>query len=183
MTDSIEKVLYSKADIEEAVSRVAHDINRDYKDSGKKLVLVCILKGSLIFCSDLMRKIDRELTVEFMKASSYGAGTTSQGTINIQLDLTLNDPENTDIIIVEDIIDSGHTLSLLVKNLKDRGAASVKTVTLLNNPYRRAANIEPDYCGIKMTENAFVVGYGLDYNEFYRNLDYIGVLKPEIYQK
>ena len=99
------------------------------------------------------------------------------------MDFTLKDPENTDIIIVEDIIDSGHTLSLLVKNLKERGAASVKTATLLNNPHRRAAKIEPDYCGIKMQENAFVVGYGLDYNEAYRNLDYIGVLKPEIYQK
>ena len=159
---------------------MAEKITNDYKNSDKKLVLICILKGSLMFTAELMKRIDLPMELEFMKVSSYGSKTVSSGYINIHLDIKRDDMEDVDFIIIEDIIDSGKTLSHLVRYLKERGAASVKTCTLLDKPDRRAVDFTPDYCGATIPDE-FVVGFGLDYNEKYRNLPYVGILKPEVY--
>lgn len=180
MLNDIEYVLLDEKQIDELTSRLAAQIVEDYKDSNKKLVLICILKGSLPFTCDLMRKIDLPLEVEFMKASSYGARATSSGIINIHLDIKREDVSDVDFILIEDIVDSGYTLSHLVKYLAERGANSVKTCTLLDKPSRRKVDFKPDYCGVEVPDS-FVVGYGLDYAEKYRNLPFVGVLKPEVY--
>ena len=180
MLKDIERTLLSEEQIDEITTKLASQINKDYKDSSKKLVLICILKGSLIFCSDLMKKIHIPLEIDFMKVSSYGARSTSSGIINIHLDVKRDDMENVDFIVVEDIIDSGNTLSHLVKYLSERGANSVKTCTLLDKPTRRKVDFTPDYVGTEIPDE-FVVGYGLDYNEKYRNLPFVGVLSPSVY--
>lgn len=180
MTGDIESVLVSEKQIDEITSRIAGQINRDYAGSGKQLVLICILKGSLMFTCELMKKITLPMEVDFMKVSSYGAGTSSTGVVNIHLDIKRNDMSNADFIIVEDIVDSGRTLSHLVKYFSERGANSVKTCTMLDKPSRRTVAFTPDYCGMIIPDK-FVVGFGLDYNEKYRNLPFVGVLKPEIY--
>jgi len=180
MTQDIESILVSAEEIDALSTKLAKQITDDYKDSPRKLLLLCILKGSLIFMSDLMRKIELPLEIDFMKVSSYASSTVSSGKLNIQLDLNRDDLKDVDILIVEDIIDSGNTLSKLVKNLIDRGVGSVKTCTLLDKPERRSVNFHPDYCGITIPDK-FVVGYGLDYAEKYRNLPYIGILKPQAY--
>lgn len=182
MRNDIESVLVSEQEAAEICDRLAKQITDDYRDSDKQLVLICILKGSLTFTAELMRRIPLPLEVEFMKASSYGSKTVSSGIINIHLDIKRDDIENVDFIIIEDIVDSGYTLSHLVNYLKERGAASVKTCTLLNKPERRKIHFEPDYSG-KIIPDKFVVGFGLDYNEKYRNLPFVGVLKPEVYSK
>ncbi|MBO5883805.1 MAG: hypoxanthine phosphoribosyltransferase [Clostridia bacterium] len=182
MNDSIERILFTEEEIKEATAKVASEISRDYKDAEGTTVLLCILKGSLVFCSDLMRKLDFPTELEFMKVSSYGSGTISSGQLNITLDISRKDLSDINIIIVEDIIDTGITLSRIHDMLVKRGAKSVKTVALLNNPARRGTPYEPDYSGLFMP-NEFVVGYGLDYNEKFRDLPYIGVLKPEIYKR
>lgn len=180
MKNDLSKILVSEQQIDEMTSSLAKKIEEDYKDSKKELVALCILKGSLVFTADLIRKINIPVSLEFMKVSSYGAGTVSSGKINIQLDMSRTDYENIDILVIEDIIDSGYTLSLLLELLKERGANSVKTCTLLNKPERRKIDLKPDYFGTVIPDE-FVVGYGLDYNEKYRNLPYIGVLDPKIY--
>lgn len=180
MLKDIERILVSEEQIDEITTRIASQISEDYKNSSKKLVLICILKGSLMFCSDLMKKIHIPLEIEFMKVSSYGARSTSSGIINIHLDIKRDDMENVDFIVVEDIIDSGNTLSHLVKYLSERGANSVKTCTLLDKPSRRIVEFTPDYCGMEIPDK-FVVGFGLDYCEKYRNLPFVGILKPEVY--
>ena len=180
MIKDIESILVSEKEISEISDRLAKQITEDYKNSGKKLVLVCILKGSLLFTSELMKRINLPLEVDFMKVSSYGAKTVSSGYINIHLDIKRDDMSDVDFIIVEDIIDSGRTLSHLVRYLSERGANSVKTCTLLDKPDRRQVDYEADYCG-KVIPDKFVVGFGLDYNEKYRNLPFIGILKPEVY--
>ncbi|MBQ8524094.1 MAG: hypoxanthine phosphoribosyltransferase [Clostridia bacterium] len=177
--DVIEKVLISEEMINEAVERIAADIDRDYSE--KNLLLLGILKGSVVFMGDLMKKIKSPLEIDFMKVSSYGAGTTSSGRINIILDLHRSDLSEKDIIIVEDIIDSGRTLSYLVEYLSLNGARSVKTCTLLDKPTRRTVEFVPDYVGYEIPDE-FVVGYGLDYDEQYRALPYVGVLKREVYE-
>lgn len=177
--DIIEKVLVSEEMINEAVERIAADIDRDYSE--KNLLLLGILKGSVVFMGDLMKKIKSPLEIDFMKVSSYGAGTTSSGRINIILDLHRSDLSEKDIIIVEDIIDSGRTLSYLVEYLSLNGARSVKTCTLLDKPTRRTVEFVPDYVGYEIPDE-FVVGYGLDYDEQYRALPYVGVLKREVYE-
>ncbi len=177
--DIIEKVLISEEMINEAVERIAADIDRDYSE--KNLLLLGILKGSVVFMGDLMKKIKSPLEIDFMKVSSYGAGTTSSGRINIILDLHRSDLSEKDIIIVEDIIDSGRTLSYLVEYLSLNGARSVKTCTLLDKPTRRTVEFVPDYVGYEIPDE-FVVGYGLDYDEQYRALPYVGVLKREVYE-
>ncbi|MBQ9113059.1 MAG: hypoxanthine phosphoribosyltransferase [Clostridia bacterium] len=179
MIKDIESILVNEKQIDEITTRIAGQINRDYKDS-KQLVLICILKGSLMFTCDLMKKLNLPVEIEFMKVSSYGAGTSSSGMINIHLDLKREDIGDADFIVVEDIIDSGRTLAHLVGYLADRGAKSVKTCTLLDKPSRRVVDFTPDYSGAEIPDK-FVVGYGLDYDEKYRNLPYVGVLKPEIY--
>lgn len=182
MTEDIKYVLASEEEISEICDRLAAEITRDYKNSDKKLVLICILKGSLLFTSELMKRIDIPLEIDFMKVSSYGSKTVSSGYINIHLDIKRDDMEDVDFIIVEDIVDSGKTLSHLVRYLKERGAASVRTCTLLDKPDRRAVDFIPDYFG-KVIPDEFVVGFGLDYDEKYRNLPFVGVLKPEVYSE
>lgn len=175
----IEEVLVTQEQIDRTTTRIAAEIDRDYKDS-KRILLLCILKGSVVFMGDLMKKISLPVEIDFMKVSSYHGGTVSSGRINIILDLHRHDLSECDIIVVEDIIDSGRTLSYLVEYLSLNGAHSVKTCTLLDKPSRREVDFVPDYCGIEI-EDKFAVGYGLDYKELYRTLPYIGVLKPEIY--
>ena len=182
MLNNIESILVSAEEIEEISKRIAAQINEDYKDSPKKLVLICILKGSLMFTSELMKYITLPMEIEFMKVSSYGSKTVSSGVINIHLDIKRDDIEDVDFIIVEDIIDSGKTLSHLVRYLKERGANSVRTCTMLDKPDRRTVDFTPDYSGCVIPDK-FVVGFGLDYCENYRNLPFVGVLKPEVYSE
>ncbi len=180
MREDIESILVSEDELNEICRKLAAQITEDYKNSDKKLVLVCILKGSLMFTTELMKRIDLPLEVDFMKASSYGSKAVSSGIINIHLDIKRDDMDEVDFIIVEDIIDSGRTLSHLVRYLKERGAASVRTCALLDKPDRRTVDFDPDYVG-KIIPDKFVVGFGLDFNEKYRNLPFVGVLKPEVY--
>ncbi len=180
MTNDIKSILISEAECQEIVTRIADQVSEDYK--GKRLLLVCILKGSVVFMGDLMKKIKIPVEIDFMKVSSYGAGSKTTGSVNILLDLHRKDLDSVDILIVEDIIDSGKTLSHLTKYLALKGAKSVKTVTMLDKPDRREVEFTPDYCG-RVIPDEFVVGYGLDYAEKYRALPYIGILKPEVYEK
>ncbi len=180
MKKDLAKILIDERELDEIVSRIASEIHNDYKDSDKPLVLVVILKGSMPFASDLMKRIDLPLELEFMKVSSYGSGTSSSGDIKIHLDLKRSNLQDCNLLVIEDIIDSGRTLTCLSKLLMERGVSNVRTCTLLDKPSRREVEFEPDYCG-KVIPNEFVVGYGLDFNEKYRNLPYIGVLSPEIY--
>lgn len=182
MNKDVGYILVSEEEIDSIVKRIANEITEDYKNKGTKLLLLGILKGSVVFMGDLMKNIDLPVEIEFMKVSSYGRGTTTSGSVNIVLDIQRNDLANVDIIIVEDIIDSGRTLSYLVEYLKLKGANSVKTVTLLDKPSRREVDFAPDYTG-KIIPDEFVVGYGLDYDEMYRALPYVGVLKREVYTK
>ena len=181
MKKDIEKVLVSEEEISTLCDRIAAQINNDYKNSGRPLVLICILKGSLMFASELMKRIELPLEIEFMKVSSYGSGASSTGVINIHLDIKRTDIADVDFIVIEDIIDSGRTLSHLIKYFIEKGASSVRTVTLLDKPSRRTVDFTPDYYGMVVPDE-FVVGFGLDYNEKYRNLPYIGILKREVYE-
>lgn len=178
--NDIEKILISESQINEIVERISLQIDTYYKNRDSRLLLLGILKGSVVFMGDLMKKITVPVEIDFMKISSYGGGTSTTGSINIVLDLHRKDLSNVDILIVEDIIDSGKTLSYLVNYLTLKGAKSVRTCTLLDKPERREVNFEADWVG-KVIPNEFVVGYGLDYDEKYRALPFIGVLKPEIY--
>ena len=178
MNNSVERILVSEEEIDGIVTRLAHEIDKDY--AGKNLVLVCILKGSVVFMGDLMKKLTVTLEIDCMKVSSYGAGTQSSGMIHIYLDLLRPDLSECDLLIIEDIIDSGNTLSYLVNYLLNKGARSVKTCTLLDKPSRRKVAFTPDYIGAEIPDE-FVVGYGLDYAEKFRALPYVGVLKPEVY--
>jgi hypoxanthine phosphoribosyltransferase len=182
MIRDIKEILFNEAQIDEITTKIADQIDEDYKDREKRLLLLGKLKGSVVFMSDLMKKIKRPVEIDFMKVSSYGAETESSGKINIILDLHRTDLSDLDILIVEDIIDSGKTLSYLVEYLKLGGARSVKTCTLLDKPSRRQVNFVPTYTGAEIPDE-FVVGYGLDYAEHYRTLPYVGILKPEIYTK
>ena len=180
MNSAVERILVSEEEIDAMVTRIASEIDRDYKD--KNLLLLCILKGSIVFMGDLMKKITVPLEIDCMKVSSYGNETESSGNINIRLDLTRPDLPECDILIIEDIIDSGRTLKYLTEYLTFKGAKSVKTCTLLDKPSRRVVDLVPDYVGREIPDE-FVIGYGLDYAEKYRALPYVGVLKPEIYTK
>lgn len=182
MNKDIKSILVSEKEIEEIVKEISERITNDYKDRDSKLLLLCILKGSVVFMGDLMKHINLPVEIDFMKVSSYGAGSKTSGSVNIVLDIHRNDLENVDIIIVEDIIDSGRTLSYLANYLTLKGAKSVKTVTLLDKPSRREVDFVPDYTG-KVIPDEFVVGYGLDYAEKYRALPYVGILKEEVYSK
>ena len=180
MRKDMAKILVTEEQIDEITTRIAKEIDRDYAGEDKNLILVCILKGSIVFMGDLMKKITVPVEIDCIKASSYGAGTVTTGTINIHLDLVRPDLDKCDLLIVEDIIDSGLTLSYLTKYLLGKGARSVKTCTMLDKPSRRRVEFTPDYCGAEIPDE-FVVGYGLDYNERYRALPYIGVLHPSVY--
>ena len=180
MNAAIKEILITEADIDATVTRLAAQIDKDYKGSDKRLVLLCILKGSIVFMGDLMKKLTVPVEIDCMKVSSYGSGTSTSGSVNIHLDITRDDLSECDLLVVEDIIDSGCTLSYLSEYLKLKGARSVKTCTLLDKPSRRKIEFTPDYVGIEIPDE-FVVGYGLDYDERFRALPYIGVLKPEVY--
>ena len=179
MRDDIDHILISEADLQKRVTEIGEAISRDY--AGKAPLLVSVLRGSFIFMADLTRHIQPFCQVDFMAVSSYGSGTMSSGQVNIVKDLT-DSIEGKDVIVVEDILDSGNTLSYLFQLLKARNPASLKLVTLLDKPSRRTKPIQADYVGFTVPDE-FVVGYGLDYDELYRNLPYIGVLKPQVYQK
>ena len=180
MHQDIKTVLVNEEEIKEITKKLGEQITNDYKDSEKPLIVIVILKGSMPFASDLIRHIDMPLEIEFMKVSSYGAGTKTSGEIKIHLDLNREHLENYNLLIVEDIVDSGRTLQRLTQLLKNRNANCVKTCTLLDKPSRREVDFVPDYCG-RTIPDEFVVGYGLDYNEKYRNLPYVGILKSEVY--
>lgn len=181
MLNDIREVLVSEKEIEEIVTRITNQINEDYKD--KNLLLVCILKGSVCFMSDLMKKITLPCAIDFMVAKSYYAGTESKGEIKIYKDLDVDISEY-DVLLVEDIFDSGRTLNLLVNKLKERNPRSIECCSLLDKPDRRdpAITMQLKYVG-KNVPDEFVVGYGLDYDEAYRNLPFVGVLKQEVYDK
>ena len=179
-SDDVAEILITEEQIDKIVTSIAAQIDRDYADSQRDLLLLAILKGSVVFMGDLMKKIKRPAEIDFMKVSSY-SGTETRGKVDIILDLHRRDLQNTDIIIVEDIVDSGNTLTYLNGYLRLKGANSVKCATMLDKPARRKVDFVPDYIGMKIPDY-FVVGYGLDYNEKYRTLPYIGVLKPEIYE-
>lgn len=179
MINDVKSILLNEKELDEITSTLAKKIENDYQD--KNLLLLGILKGSVVFMSDLMKKINLPMQIDFMKVSSYGDGTKSTGKINIMLDLHRNDLSTLDILIIEDIIDSGRTLSYLSEYLKLAGAKSVKTVTLLDKPSRREVDFTPDYCGTTIPDE-FVVGYGLDYAENYRTLPYVAILKPRVYK-
>jgi len=180
MNKDILKVLVDEKQLDEMTTRLAKEIDNDYFDNSEHVILLAILKGSVVFMGDLMKKLQTPVEIEFMKVSSYGATTKTTGNINIHLDLQRKNIEECDIIIVEDIIDSGRTLSYLVNYLLNKGARSVKTCTLLDKPSRREVEFNPDYSGMKIPDE-FVVGYGLDYDEKYRTLPYVGILRPEVY--
>lgn len=180
-TDAVESILLSEQEISDICDRIAAEIARDYAASKNRLVFVCIMKGSVMFCTELMKRIDLPIEFECMRVSSYRSGTVQTGNIILKLDLDRNDLSDCDILIVEDIVDSGRTLYHLTNHLRDRGASSVRTCTLLDKPSRREVSFTPDYCGTEIP-NKFVIGFGLDYAEMFRNLPYIGILKPEYYQ-
>ena len=180
MHKDVDKILVSEKELDEITTRIAKQIDEDYKGEDKNLVMLCILKGSLMFMSDLMKKVTVPVEIDCMRVSSYGAGTVSGGNINIMLDLVRPDIDKCDILIIEDIIDSGTTLSYLKKYLINKGVRSVKTCTLLDKPSRRKVEFVPDYIGLEIPDE-FVIGYGLDYAEKYRALPFVGVLKPEVY--
>jgi hypoxanthine phosphoribosyltransferase len=177
MREDIKEILLSKEQLEEIVSKLGKQISEDYKD--KNLMLVSVLKGSVVFMADLMRNVTVPCEIDFMAVSSYGKGTKTSGNVKIIKDLDRS-VENMDLLIVEDILDSGRTLSYLTELLRQRNANSIKICTLLDKPDRREADIKADYFGAVIPD-AFVVGYGLDYAERYRNLPYVGILKPSVY--
>ena len=182
MNKDVAKILVSEEEIDRITTRIAKEIDRDYAADDKRLILVCILKGSIVFTGDLMKKITVPVEIDCMRVSSYGAGTVTTGTINIHLDLIRPDLDQCDLLIIEDIIDSGITLSYLTKYLKGKGAKSVRTCTLLDKPSRRQVDFTPDYIG-KEIPDEFVIGYGLDYDERYRTLPFVGILKREVYSE
>jgi len=179
MKNDIAKVLISEEQLKQKVEELGARISEDYAD--KKLLMVGILKGSVVFMSDLMRAVTVPAALEFMAVSSYGSGTKTSGVVKIIKDINIP-LDGWDVLIVEDILDSGMTLSYLSKYIKDKGASSLKIVTLLDKPERRKVDVYPDYFGFNVPDE-FVVGYGLDYDEKYRNLPYVGILKPSVYEK
>ncbi len=171
------KVLVDEVTIRKRVRELGDIINREYVR--KDLLLVSVLKGSIIFMADLIRAITIPHEIDFMATSSYGGGTSSSGVVRILKDLN-NSIEGRNVVVVEDIIDSGNTLSYLLRLLQERRPATLRVMTLLDKPERREVDIHVDWVGFSIP-NEFVVGYGLDYDEVYRNLPYIGVLKPSVY--
>ncbi len=175
MMKGVQKILIDEKQIDADVERLAAQINLDYE--GKDLLLVGLLKGSFVFLSDLMKKITLPCSVDFMVVSSYGAATVSSGKVNMKKDLS-EDIRGKDVLIVEDIIDSGITLNAVMDILKGREPASLKLCSLLSKPSRRVQEVQIDYLGREIPDE-FVIGYGLDYNEKYRNLPYIGIIDPD----
>ena len=177
MKNDIQEVLFSEQQLADKVAELGARISADY--AGKDPLIVSVLKGSYVYMADLTRRISIPCNVDFMAVSSYGAGTKTTGEVQIIKDIG-SKIDGRHLIIVEDILDSGVTLSFLMKVLKARGAASIRLCTLLSKPERRKVDVPVDYLGFEIPD-AFVVGYGLDYAEKYRNLPYIGILKPSVY--
>ncbi len=176
--NDVQSVLLSEQQIADRVKELGAQISKDY--DGKKLLMVSVLKGSVVFMADLMRAINVPVSIDFMSVSSYGDGTKSSGVVKIIKDIDIN-LEGMDLLLVEDILDSGKTLAYLRELLEGRNPASIRVATLLDKPARRQADVKPDYCGFEVPDE-FIVGYGLDYAELYRSLPYIGVLKREVYE-
>lgn len=177
LDDVTEKILITEEQIRQRTRELAQEISRDYE--GQDLHLICVLKGGVVFLVDLMRELTIPHSVDFMATSSYGAATESSGVVRILKDL--DDPiAGRDVLIVEDIIDTGHTLDYLTRILREREPASLRICTLLNKRERREVDIPIDYIGFNIP-NKFVFGYGLDLDQIYRNLPYVAVLKPELY--
>lgn len=179
MERDIEKVLISQEEIKKIVSDLGARISEDYKD--KNLLMVSVLKGSVVFMADLMRAVTIPCRIDFMSVSSYGSGSKTSGVVKIIKDLDLN-LEGYDLLVVEDILDSGKTLDYLLKVLKQRNPASIKICTFLDKPERRQVNLFADYSGTTVPDE-FVVGYGLDFDEKYRNLPYVGALKRSVFSE
>jgi len=178
MNSDIEKILVSKEKIEETNKRLGHELTEEYR--GKNPLFVCILRGAAMFMMDLVKNVDIEMEYDFMDVSSYGGeNTVTTGDVRIIKDLDTS-VRDRDVVIVEDIIDTGYTLDRLVELFESRHAKSIKLVSFLDKPARRVKHVNVDYIGIKIPDE-FVVGYGMDYDEHYRNLPYVGVLKPEVY--
>ena len=179
MLNDIEKVLVTEQEISEITKALGKKITEEYK--GKNVLLVSILKGAVVFMADIMREIDLKCEIDFMVVSSYGSGVKTSGNVKIikDVDIPLT---GKDIIIIEDILDSGLTLNYIINMLKERNPNSIEICTLLDKPSGRKAEVYAKYIG-KEVPDAFVVGYGLDYDERYRNLPYVGILKPEVYTK
>ena len=174
----IQEVLISTEQLRQRVAEMARQITEDY--AGRTPIVIGILRGSFIFMADLVRQLDLPVVLDFMSASSYGAQTMSSGLVDIRLDLS-EDIAGRDVIVIEDILDTGNTLSKIIKELEGRKPASIAICTLLDKPERRKKDIKADYVGFTIPD-AFVVGYGLDYDQRYRHLPYIGVLKPKVYE-
>jgi len=179
MQGDIQEVLISQEALQAKVCELGAQISADYRN--KNLMMVSVLKGSVVFMSDLMRAIDIPVRVDFMHVSSYGTGVKTSGVVKILKDLDIP-IEGYDLLIVEDILDSGMTLGYLREILRKRNPCSIRIATLLDKPERRQVDIRPDYAGFVIPDE-FVVGYGLDYNERYRNLPYVGILKPAVYER
>ena len=177
MHQDVERILFTQEELARRVGELGEQITADY--AGKEVAVASVLRGSYIFMADLTRAIQLPITVDFMAVSSYGSGTVSSGQVEIKKDLS-DSIEGKDLISVEDILDSGNTLYYLMDVLRARKPASIRICTLLDKPERRSKPIAADYVGFSIPD-AFVVGYGLDYDEKYRNLPYIGILKPSVY--
>ena len=177
MHNDIKEILLTKQEIDMMVHKIASSVNDDFR--GEEVTAVVILKGSIMFAADLVRCLTVNVKLDFMQASSYGGGVESSGVIDIKKDLE-TDVKGKNVLIIEDIIDSGRTLSLLREEIEKRGAKKVAIASLLSKPSRRVVDVEVEYIGTDIPDE-FVVGYGLDMDEKYRQLDYIGILKPEVY--
>ncbi len=177
MLAEIQEILIDQEQLQQRIQELGAEISRDYQ--GKELHLICVLKGAVLFLADLARNLTVPVSFDFMAVSSYGASTESSGVVRILKDLE-ESIEGKDVLIVEDIIDSGLTLHYLYQNLHSRKPASLEICTLLDKPDRRRVDVPVKYCGFSIPDR-FVVGYGLDFAEKYRNLPYIGVLKDEVY--
>ena len=175
--NDVAEILITEEELKAICKKLGEQISRDY--AGKNLLLVSVLKGAVVFMSDLLREITCDCRIDFMAVSSY-SGTKTTGVVKFKKDLDIN-PDGCDILLVEDILDSGITLSYLKSVLKDRNAASIKVCALLDKPENRQADIKADYVG-RVIPDAFVIGYGLDYDEKYRNLPYVGILAPHVYE-
>ena len=177
MKDDLLKTLYTEDEIKKRVAEIGAEISRDY--AGKVPIVVGILKGASVFFADLIRAVDEPLQIDFMSLSSYGAGTKSSGVVTVRKDMDAK-VKGRSVIICEDIVDSGRTMEFLISLLKERGAEDVAVCALLSKPSRREVPVKIDYCGWEVPDE-FLVGYGLDYAEKYRNIPYIGILRPEVY--
>jgi len=178
LRDDVEKILIPEQELQARVAELGREINETYTDDDHPL-LICVLKGAFMFLADLVRHLEMRHEVDFMEISSYGAGTVSSGVVRILLDLEQN-IQGRHVLIVEDIVDSGRTLDYITRNLQTRGPASLRVCTLLSKPSRREIDVPLDFVGFEVPDE-FVMGYGLDYAEEYRNLPFIGVLKEEVY--